>query len=332
MSKKKTNPAGPTPSALLPQILKELEQVRHEPDPAQRRLRAWQLTTQTYGEPEGYAVVDYALEHGLVQPCESGGSPRRGHGQRAFTSWINPIDGSEMVWIPAGPFVVGQSREPAECKGFSLARHPVTNEQYRRFLEATGYQPSPEHPHPQLFLGHWNKGKPRKSQLKHPVVYVSFLDALAYCRWAGATLPTEWLWEKAARGPEGRTFPWGGMGYGFNLQKLAHVGAESTSPVGKYSHARSAYGCEDMVGNVSDWCQSLDGAEDYGKFPEGWPDVKPAPDGEAKLTVVRGACFLRIGTANTQLHHRRMLQVIRRNHWTGFRPACLLPCAPVAPS
>src|SRR5262249_52705776 len=121
-------------------------------------------------------------------------------------SWINPIDESEMIWIPPGPFVVGKDRRRAECKGFSLGRFPVTNAQFLRFIEETNYVPHD----PDLFLTHWNGSrKLTKAMAECPVIHVSYIDALHYCKWAGLTLPTEWLWEKAARGPDGRDYPWG---------------------------------------------------------------------------------------------------------------------------
>ena len=85
------------------------------------------------------------------------------------------------------------------------------------------------------------------------MVWVSYIDALPYCRWAGLTLPTEWLWEKAARGRDGRPYPWGNaLAVG---GASANVRCDGHSPVGSYPRTRTAYGCEDMIGNVSEWCQ-----------------------------------------------------------------------------
>ena len=85
----------------------------------------------------------------------------------------------------------------------------ITNAQFANFLAATGYTPHQEHPDNELFLQHWGEEGPPRGLEQHPVVWVSYLDAVAYCQWAGLTLPTEWLWEKAARGPDGRPYPWG---------------------------------------------------------------------------------------------------------------------------
>jgi formylglycine-generating enzyme required for sulfatase activity len=108
---------------------------------------------------------------------------------------------------------------------------------------------------------------------------------------------------------------------------LANVRSEGTVPVGSFPRVRTPYGCEDMVGNVSEWCQTT--AEgDFGRVPVAWPDVRPAPDGQAPYAAVRGSCFLRSDHLRMRAWNRRRLSVIRRNQWVGFRPACFLPCRP----
>src|SRR5205085_2466509 len=129
------------------------------------------------------------------------------------------------VWIPPGPFAVGPDRERAEAPGFSLARFPVTNAQFGRFLDKTAYQPPDGHPEPELFLAHWKGRRVPAAKQNHPVVWVSYIDALSYCRWAGLNLPTEWLWEKAARGADGRPYPWGDQPPVRGVRRLAGEGA-----------------------------------------------------------------------------------------------------------
>src|SRR5262249_58787853 len=166
-----------------------------------------------------------------------------------------------------------EKKRLARSAGFSLARHPVTNTQFAKFLADSGYTPPATHPDPERFLSHWPGANLSAKLKEHPVVWVSYLDALAYCDWAGVTLPTEWLWEKAARGPDGPPFPWGETsplpGYG-QKPSLANVRSEGTCAVGSFPRTRTAYGCEDMVGNVSEWCRMIDG-EDYGFVPEERP-------------------------------------------------------------
>jgi serine/threonine-protein kinase len=311
----------------------ELDRLRHQPPGQERSARAWQLLAQTFGNPDLPVVLDFVREHGLVSSCEEAWQSARRRQETCYLIWVNPVDGSEMIWIPAGPFFVGprQKNQQALSQGFSLARHPVTNAQFARFLEATGYTPLPEHPDPDLFLSHWGDGTVPKQLERHPVIWVSYLDALAYCEWAGLTLPTEWLWEKAARGPDGPPFPWGDQSPLPDWRKpdpnLAQVRSTLTCPVGSFPRTRTAYGCEDMVGNISEWCQMLEG-HNHGDFPEGRPEIKvPEPD-KVFHAGVRGACFLRSSRLRIPAWHRRLLAVTRRNRWVGFRPACFLPCFP----
>ncbi len=325
MSQKK----DPCPSS---ELFAELTRLRSTPAGPERSARVWQTIGRAYGNADCAVLLDFALEHGLVYPCgEALRKGQRGEEPRQRV-WVNPVDGSEMVWIPAGPFFVGprQDKQIAQSAGFSLARHPVTNVQFAKFLAESGYTPPPEHPDPERFLSHWQGGEVPEQLQTHPVVWVSYLDALAYCEWAGVTLPTEWLWEKAARGPDGPPFPWGDAAplRGWREKSsLANVRANATCPIGSFPRTRSAYGCEDMVGNVSEWCRMVKGA-DYGNLPAERPEIRvPKPDVEV-YAAVRGSCFLRTRRDRMQAWHRRCLSVTRRNQWVGFRPACFLPCLP----
>jgi formylglycine-generating enzyme required for sulfatase activity len=239
------------------------------------------------------------------------------------TAWINPVDGSEMICIAGGPFVVGPKKRPASCPDFSLARYPVTNARFARFLQATGYEPPAAHPDLELFLAHWQGRNVPQGLEDHPVVFVSLVDALHYVRWAGLTLPTEWLWEKAARGPEGRRFPWGEITPSIGQRPLANVRSAGTVPVDTYARMRTPYGCEDMIGNVSEWCLPMT-SDDPGAMPMGLPDPKDLFDGGIQYAPVRGACFLRRVGWRLPSWHRRRLSVGRRNYWTGFRLAMLV--------
>jgi serine/threonine-protein kinase len=306
------------PSAAL---LAELQRLQHEPDNGKRSQSAWRILFRASANSDFPVVRDFALEAGLVAGCD----PDTGREAKTFT-WTNPIDGSEMVWIPPGPFVVGPKKERSECQGFSLARFPVTNTQFQRFLDETEYAPPEGHPNPELFLSHWTNGRIPPGMEKHPVVFVSFFDALAYCDWAGMTLPTEWLWEKAARGSEGRDYPWGDQPPDAR-NKLAQVNASTTCPVGNFPRTRTPYGCEDLIGNVSEWCQTT-AKKDYGRFPDLGPSPSLSPKDTTRLVVVRGSCFLRSTVKRMVSSHRRQLSMIRRNHWVGFRPASFLGCRP----
>lgn len=311
----------------------ELDKLPHEPAGKERSRRAWQLVSGAYGNSDLPMLLDFALEHGLVKSCEDAWQEARRRGEVRYLSWVNPVDGSEMIWIPGGPFFVGpkQLKKQVQSKGFSLARYPVTNSQFAEFLEENDYTSPTDHPDPELFLSHWADGEVPQELERHPVVFVSYLDALAYCDWAGLTLPTEWLWEKAARGPDGPTFPWGDQSPLPEWRKpnpnLANVRSTSTCPVGNFPRTRTAYGCEDMVGNVSEWCRKFEGF-DFGLVPEARPEIQVPESGSPVYTSVRGACFLRGSLKRIPTWHPRQLSVTRRNRWVGFRPACFLPCCP----
>jgi serine/threonine-protein kinase len=321
------------------QVLAELELVLHDPETEKRAARAWRLICQATPNEDFGVVHDYALEHNLM--AAPGTEPTRtDQGPRWPGSWRNPCDGSEMIWIPPGTFLVGAEPPPrrrekqkqATVPGFSLARHPVTNAQFKRFIDETGYTPPDWHPRNDLYLSHWNKGAPRKGDLEHPVTWVSFIDAMFYCQWAGLTLPTEWLWEKAARGPDGRSYPWGKEPPSAAKRKLINVNSSGTQPVGSYSRTRSVYGCEDMIGNVAEWCQ-MTAKDDPESIPVPWPKITKPKNPEAiVLTAVRGSCYLRTDEARMVAHHRRRLSTTRRNDWVSFRPACVMPYLAVAPA
>ncbi len=167
-------------------------------------------------------------------------------------------DPNPMVLIPAGPFTMGSDdRLPDEgpahvvdLPAFWMDKYEVTNLQYKRFIDATGRR-SPDHFRNRTF-------PPGKAD--HPVTWVTWFDAKAYCEWAGKRLPTEQEWEKAARGTDGRWFPWGSE---FDVlkantpQRWAWLRQEGdTTPVGAFEAGKSPYGLYDMAGNVWEWTAS----------------------------------------------------------------------------
>jgi serine/threonine-protein kinase len=317
------------PSAATLQALSKL--LRKRMSKKDRAREAWSLLLQAGLNSDFAVVADFVVENDLALPvADSAVVPQ---GTRVPT-WVNPVDGSEMVWIPAGPFFVGEEPMAAHAGGFSLARYPVTNERFALFLKETGYRPPEWHPEPETFLAHWKDGQVPKGREEHPVVFVSLVDALSYCRWAGLTLPTEWLWEKAARGPDGRRFP-GGDSFPWGNPKFwkpqfrppANVCSDDTVAVGSYPRARTAYGCEDMTGNVSQWCLILDESA-YGRLPPPEAEVPDAAPVKGTCAAVRGGCILRVTQKALSTWHRRRLSVTRRNRWVGFRPACVLGLRP----
>jgi formylglycine-generating enzyme required for sulfatase activity len=159
---------------------------------------------------------------------------------------VGEKDGKEMVRILAGTFLYGKDKEERELPEFWIDKTPVTNAEYARFVGATDHDP------PQ----HWDGKSPPAEIADHPVVYVSWYDAQAYAEWAGKRLPSEEEWEKAARGTDGRAYPWGNEE---PTPELCNFGENEggTTPVGKYSpQGDSPYGCVDMAGNVWEWTAS----------------------------------------------------------------------------
>ena len=275
---------------------------------------AWDILTSAESDDELDVAVDYSIGHALIHARDAAPIRAQHRARIDRRSWTNPIDDLEMIWIPAGPFRVGNQR--IEASGFSLARHPVTNAQFARFLKESGYVPDERHNSRTEFVAHWgNTDTPPDSLAHHPVVQVSYIDAVSYCRWAGLNLPTEWLWEKAARGEDGRDFPWGGT---TPNPQLTNIGSDETVPVGSYPRTRTVYGCEDMVGNVSEWC--VPKRSNYGDLPLALPDVDLGTE-ELRQVPVRGSCFLRVAKKRMVANHRRELSWMGRNKWVGFRPA-----------
>lgn len=165
-----------------------------------------------------------------------------------------------FVEVPAGAYVFGREKKPFRiAEPFWLSRYPVTNEQFRRFLEADGYGQE-SHWTPEGWQwrtkndirepSYWHD--PRFDGPTQPVVGVSWYEADAFAKWLGGTLPTERQWEAAARGAQGFDYPWGGPWEKGICNADYVLGA--TSPVGIFPRSRAPCGADDMAGNVWEWC------------------------------------------------------------------------------
>ena len=179
---------------------------------------------------------------------------------------ISPIDGKEMVLVPAGEFVMGTNKTDDEkthlkigaVKPLFLDQHPtrkifldsyyidkyeVTNEEYKQFLDSSGYDELP---------GHWKYGTYAEGKDRYPVTHVTWREALTYALWAQKSLPTEAQWEKAARGVDGRIYPWGND-YEKGKSNMDIDGARGLVEVGTYPADISPYKAYDLGGNVMEW-------------------------------------------------------------------------------
>ena len=227
-----------------------------------------------------------------------------GKNKFGFDEYHSPIDGAEMVKIPAGEFKMGSTESNKEkpvhevtLRDFCIDKYLVTNVQYRKFCDATGrdYPPDPD------FLGMSGYFTSAKWE-DYPVVNVSWDDARAYGEWAGKRLPTEAEWEKAARGTDGRKYPWGstepdgsqcnfadkqsGMDW---ADKAVDDGFARTSPVKQYPAGTSPFGVMDMAGNVWEWCNDWYAANYYKKSPA----KNPSGPETGSDRVLRGGSWAR---------------------------------------
>ena len=234
---------------------------------------------------------------------EDRGAPRQAGTDSLPNSFINPVDGSQMVLIPAGTFKMGcdtaEEESPAhelDLPAFYMGKHEVTNRQWKQFVDAIP-QWQKGRADPKLveagYLHYWDGNAYPPELANHPAVSLSWFAAKAYCTWAGGRLPSEADWEKAARGTDGRACPWGSE-WDRTRCNSSFLWAErdfpsqdawqrwkqgqgrgmgATMKVGSFRRAASPYGLLDMAGNVWEWTSSspkpypydaADGREDPG--------------------------------------------------------------------
>jgi formylglycine-generating enzyme required for sulfatase activity len=202
------------------------------------------------------------------------------------TIYLSYLLGRPLVFIPSGHFLMGNdpttdeladtSEQPQHelwLPGYWISRYPVTARRFKEFLDDSRYRP-------RLQARNHGRGD-------YPVVDVAWRDALAYCEWLSrasglhVTLPSEAEWEKAARGVDGRRYPWGN-----HPPTTALCNFEQATPVGEYSpQGDSPYGCADMAGNVWEWTRSA-----FRRYPYNPNDGRESFAGD-EARVVRGLSF-----------------------------------------
>jgi iron(II)-dependent oxidoreductase len=226
---------------------------------------------------------------------------------------IQGKDGKEMRLVPAGWFEMGstdaeieaayqlakqfyasaekswfegeKSRHRVWVDAFYMDTYEVTMQEYQAFRQATGHRELPSG------VSQYAPGD------QYPVVGVSWDDAEAYCRWADKALPTEAQWEKAARGPDSRTYPWGNEPVSGRRANSCDAKCEEgwkdqrqddgyryTAPVGSFAEGKSPYGIHDLAGNVWEWVRDWYDPQYYSRSPERNPENTTA----AEYRVLRG--------------------------------------------
>jgi eukaryotic-like serine/threonine-protein kinase len=253
-----------------------------------------------------------------------------------------PQDGAVMVLVPEGTFSMGSADRPAGAMpdekpqhaiyldAFWIDQAEVTVAQFRAFVLDSGYLTTAEKQGWAYARvegsGEWQKvagagwqhpsGPGSSAGDTHPVVQVSWFDAAAYCAWAGAGLPTEAQWEKAARGTDARIYPWGNEfdGARVNYCDASCAGGDlafddgyaTTAPVGSYPAGAGPYGALDMAGNVWEWTAERYDAGYYDRSPSENPTGPPT----GYSRVLRGGSW----------NHDR----------SGMRTACRLESPPAS--
>ncbi len=216
-------------------------------------------------------------------------------------------DGSEMALVPAGPFTMGSdhghgdeapSRE-VHLSSYLVDRHEVTVWQFSRFARETR-RAMPEQP-------------PGSNDL-HPVVNVTWGEARAYAEWAGKALPTEAQWERAARGTDGRSYPWGNEPPGLDRARARNP-EEGLTTVCSFPGGQSPAGCLDMVGNAWEWVADWYAPDAYASCAARDPTGPRA----GTSRVLRGGILGRGQDEDLRVTRRRRVRPESRYAFVGFR-------------
>ena len=259
-------PAAPEPAAVTP------ESVPAKPEPAPVKPRSAGRDTKTTEK---------------VRSSANGNSTTKATALSHPPAMFVGKDGAPMVLVPAGEFTMGSDQGDADeqpvhrvfLDSFYLDTFEVTNGRFAKFVAEIQSEPP------------WGFAD-QETPVVHadqPVRWVNWLEATGYCLWAGKRLPAEAEWEKAARGTDGRVYPWGNdpptqtqAVFGLN------EGAETVSPIGNRDHGRSPYGVHDLAGNLYEWV--ADWYDEAAYTPN--PTVDPRGPAEGTVKVQRGGSYL----------------------------------------
>jgi formylglycine-generating enzyme required for sulfatase activity len=252
------------------------------------------------------------------RPAESPeAGPLRPLGKNAqgAQEFLRTIDGMVVVLVPAGTYTVGDDRgdpgeRPARKKNLDhdvlIDKFEVANEQFARFLNAAGSTKDgqgrpmidPQIGGLEKVDGSWRASPGRE---KHPVVAATYWGAEGYARWVGGHIPTSLEWEAAARGPDGRTYPWGEEPPDSLHCNFEPTGLRDTAPVGSFPRGASYFGCMDMAGNV------------YERVDSGRPGL------------IKSGCYISSTAFQMRPADQCGYNAESSGSWIGFRTAMLPP-------
>ena len=241
----------------------------------------------------------------------------------------------DMVLIPAGPFVMGSDKKvdknsytaefpqrTVHLDAFEIDKYEATTVQFLKFVLATNRAP--------LIDWQYDGGNFQDTMVSHPVMHVSWFEADAYCKWAGKRLPTSAEWEKAARGEDGRIYPWGNQPAGLSRANFGRTGLSGPVrdrperlllyppivSVDKYENSVSPYGVYQMAGNVAEWT-----ADWYDpKYYKTAPNSNPRGPETGSQKAFRGGGWID-STPSVRPAQRNGADPNTKMNWLGFRCA-----------
>jgi len=241
----------------------------------------------------------------------------------------------EMVKIPAGTFLMGSDKKVDRnayqpefpqrrvyLDAYEIDKYEVTTVQFLKFVLATDRKP--------LIDWQYEGGNFQETMANHPVMHVSWFDADAYCRWAGKRLPTSAEWEKAARGEDGRIYPWGNEPAGLSRANFGRTGLSGPVrdrperlllyppiiSVDKYDNAVSPYGVFQLAGNVAEWTADWYDPHYYKTAP----DRNPKGPEKGTQRAFRGGGWID-STPSVRPAQRNGTDPNTKMNWLGFRCA-----------
>ena len=226
------------------------------PDALLAQMKTWTTQPLASFSKEWHFLPQRMVDAAATQPVSAApaGMVHIPAGDFLFKVTGVEIEGTDWIGLDVQyPWENSPRRSHANkfrVQSFYIDKYPVTNAEFKKFVDATGYHPSDDH----NFLRDWVGGKPRDGWENKPVTWVSIEDARAYAKWAGKRLPHEWEWQYAAQGMDGRLYPWGNQ-WDEEAVPRAYKGRELPGPDSVDAHPRGAspFGVMDMTGNIWQW-------------------------------------------------------------------------------